>query len=73
MGKFAVLNSDMSVGNIIVAETKEIAEQFTNATCINVDDVFLNHLSRYNAETNEWYQVEEPSVEDSTLEENTEE
>jgi len=68
MSKFAVLSSDMSVENIIVAEAKEIAEQFTNATCINVDDIFLNHLSRYNAETGEWYQIEEPVIEENTEE-----
>ena len=36
MKNFAVLNNDI-VANTIVADTKEIAEQITNATCVEYD------------------------------------
>ena len=37
MATFAVMN-DNTVENIIVADTKEIAEQVTNKTCIEYTD-----------------------------------
>ncbi len=37
MAKFAVLNGNR-VFNIIIADTKEIAENITNATCIEILD-----------------------------------
>jgi len=36
MANFAVMNGNVVV-NVIVADTKEIAEQVTNATCIEFD------------------------------------
>jgi hypothetical protein len=38
MPKFAVLNEEL-VDNLIVADTKEIAEQVTGFTCIEADDI----------------------------------
>lgn len=37
MSKFAVLRGSL-VENIIVADSKEIAEEVTNTTCIEFDD-----------------------------------
>jgi hypothetical protein len=38
MSKFAVLNGEV-VDNLIVADTKEVAEQITGSTCVEADDV----------------------------------
>jgi len=38
MANFAVLNQTNVVANIIVAETQEIAEDVTQATCIEYTD-----------------------------------
>ena len=38
MANFAVLNQTNIVANIIVAETQEIAEDVTKATCIEYTD-----------------------------------
>ena len=38
MANFAVINNNV-VENIIVADTKEIAEQFTGKTCIEYTDL----------------------------------
>jgi hypothetical protein len=38
MANFAVLNQTNVVANIIVAETQEIAEDVTKATCIEYTD-----------------------------------
>ena len=49
MANFAVLTGNF-VTNVIVAETKEIAEQVTNATCIEyTDGVGIGHI--YDFET----------------------
>jgi hypothetical protein len=40
MKNFAVLDNDIVV-NTIVADTKEVAEQITNATCIEYDKTNL--------------------------------
>ena len=37
MSNYAVLNSDNLVVNRIVADTLEIAESFTNSTCVECD------------------------------------
>lgn len=51
MAHFAVLDSNDKVVNIIIAETKEIAEQFTGKVCIeytqqleppSINDTYVN-------------------------------
>jgi hypothetical protein len=50
MAKFAVLNGNR-ISNIIIADTKEIAESITNATCIEILDSNVGFGYIYNAAT----------------------
>lgn len=65
MAKFAVLRFDNTVDNIIVAETLEIAETFTNAKCVEYDDSdgIIDGNSIYNPENKSWTR-KEPITED---------
>jgi hypothetical protein len=44
MGTFAVLNEDNKVENIIVAESKEIAEEVVGLTCVEYFDENKAHI-----------------------------
>ena len=52
MAKYAVIHNN-SVSNVIVCDTKEIAEQLTNTTCVEYTEENPAIIgSLYNAETN---------------------
>lgn len=45
MGNFAVLDGNNKVLNIIVAESKEIAEEVTNLTCVEYFEENPAHIN----------------------------
>jgi hypothetical protein len=51
MAKFAVLNGN-KISNMIIADTKEIAENITNATCIEILDFNVGFGYIYDSATN---------------------
>ena len=63
MSNYAVISEDgQTVANIIVAETKEIAEQYTGKTCISIpEDEIVNINATWNGEsfTNPVFEVYE--------------
>jgi hypothetical protein len=66
MFKFAVLDNNNKVTNIIVAESKEIAEELTGLTCIEYNDnvvVFIG--GNYDSETKTF---SEPEFDPPTIE-----
>jgi|688.fasta_scaffold346121_4 hypothetical protein len=51
MAKFAVLNGN-KISNVIIADTKEIAENLTNTTCIEILDSNVGLGYIYDSTTN---------------------
>jgi hypothetical protein len=64
MGKFAVIDSG-NVSNIIVADTKEIAEQATGKTCVEYTEKDIVRIGIQWDETNGF---EQPVVEETPAE-----
>ena len=67
MGRFAVIDSG-NVSNIIVADTKEIAEQATGKVCIEYTENDIVHIGMKWDETNGF---EQPVVEETPVADNT--
>lgn len=59
MPNFAVISSNKVI-NVIVAESKEVAEAITTQRCEEITEAFPVKLNwEYDSQTNEWYEPEE--------------
>jgi hypothetical protein len=65
MASYAVLAGD-TVTNIIIADTKEVAEEVTNAECIECNNGSIKPGDSYDRESQEFVLQAVPVVEEPT-------